>query len=226
MKNQTTSIILTVVLIVATIYAVMFMNPEPKKKGFYSMNQITKTTTNKIVVKKSSASGYNVVNENISSKTGNDLVTSKNSSVSVTNQPQTSAGDLSSGSVLEISIPTVTKQTATQIQPMGFGVSNVRYISTHKDATNPEIGSKSLLNVKSAQIAISNQQGSKLATKTATAGKTTSTNLSANNSPKKVDGDPGDPGHTSNLPVGDGVWILLMFSGLFLLSKKVIFQKV
>ena len=66
-----------------------------------------------------------------------------------------------------------------------------------------------------AESAMSAQQGSKRATP-ALAAKTASVTANPSKSAaKKVGSDPGDPGAGGSLPVGDGMWILLLFAFVY-----------
>ena len=229
-NNQIASVFLTIVFVGALVYAAMFMNTEPTKKGLYSYNQIAKTTTSKVLVKGNSKSGFIIASETNSSIGRNTVSSDKKSSGIVSNQTQAAGIDVPASTVMEIYVPTTTKQTATQMQPMGFGVSSIRYISTSKEvAPESKIGTLSLINIKSAQIATNTQLGSKPATQSASAVKTTTTDISGKSGQKKIDGNPGEPGvGGSSLPIGDGGWMLLMFGIIYgmTIKLKTLFLKV
>jgi len=105
-------------------------------------------------------------------------------------------------------------------QSLAFGTSEVQYISNPQNPTKSDINALLLLDTHAAEAAMSSQsqQGSKRAT-SALAAKTASVSASLNDSKstKKVigSGNPGEVGVGGSLPVGDGVWILLAFVGVY-----------
>jgi hypothetical protein len=103
--------------------------------------------------------------------------------------------------------------------------SNGTIISAQKAPTQSDIDAMFMFNAQSKEVG-SNQGTIRatgaLAAKTAAA----STSLTGKKGVKKVGGlndDPGEPGDGGggpSLPIGDGVWVLLMFAGVYLTVKR------
>lgn len=91
---------------------------------------------------------------------------------------------------------------------------DVQYIiNTQGPPTKTDLdASFMLIQERTEQAASTSQQGSKRTIGTGKAG-SASTDLSSKNGAKKVEGNPGEPGVT--LPIGDGVWLMLMFAGVY-----------
>lgn len=94
-------------------------------------------------------------------------------------------------------------------------------ISAQKAPSQSDIDAMFMFNAQTKEVG--STQGSiratgALAAKTAAA----STGVAGKKGAKKVLDDPGEPGAGSggNLPVGDGVWVLLMFAGVYLTVKR------
>ena len=72
-----------------------------------------------------------------------------------------------------------------------------------------------LIQANTAQAAATAQQGSKRVIQTS-ASSSSSTDMNGKQNSKKAPGDPGEPGVPGgSLPIGDGVWLMLMFASVY-----------
>ena len=96
-----------------------------------------------------------------------------------------------------------------------MGSTDVQYISNTQNLAKTDIdASFMLIQARNAEIASTSKQGSKrLVQSVGTA--STSTDVNGKKILKKVDGDPNDPGAGASLPIGDGMWLMLMFAAVY-----------
>jgi len=95
------------------------------------------------------------------------------------------------------------------------GSTDVNYISnTHNLAKTDIDASFMLIQARNAEVSSSAKQGSKRVAQTASSS-SSSTDVNGKQNSKKAPGDPGDPGAGASLPIGDGVWLMLMFAAVY-----------
>jgi hypothetical protein len=103
-------------------------------------------------------------------------------------------------------------------QSLMVGNSAVEYISNSQNPTKADIAGLLLLDTRAAEVAMTSQQGSKRATP-ALNGKTAavSTSLTNDKGARKVDGggSPGDPNPGGSLPIGEGIWTMLLLASFY-----------
>lgn len=240
-SNQSGTLLLLAVVLGGAVYALMFFGSSLEQKNMSaSFGQMSTTSSTGLFSgsKKTMASDLSS-NEKRSDLSGVVLPNFKMKSTSGADYSQISNPDFPSTEVSQMDIqdlntPSASNKTSNNTnyannlaQSYAFGNAAVEYISNPQNPTKSDINGLLLLDTRAAASAMSAQQGSKrttpaLAAKTASV----STSLATKSGVKKIGGDPGDPG--ASLPVGDGMWILLMFAVVYAVfpeSKYLVAQK-
>ena len=235
-SNQTGALLLLAIVLGAAVYAFMFFGSEMEQTNMSaSFGQLSKS-------KSVSLLSYNRVATEFSAKeirsdlSGISLPTHKMKSTSGGDYAQSTNVDFPSNGIVHSEAQNLNGTSSThtsssinyasnQTQSFSFGNSDVQYISNPQNPTKSDINALLLLDTRAAETAMSSQsqQGSKRAT-SALAAKTASVSTSLTNSKvaKKVGGDPSEPG--ASLPVGDGVWVLLVLAGVYAISRFVTYS--
>jgi hypothetical protein len=228
-SNQSGAILLIAIALGAVVYAFIFFGSSLEQTNVSaSFGQLSKSkTVNLLSDNKEAALTAFQTKEIRSDLSGVSLPVHKMKSTSGGDYAQTSGVDfptteINQADVQNMNSTSTSRSTSSanyahnQTQSFAFGNTEVQYISNPQNPTKSDINALLLLDTHAAETAMSSQsqQGSKRAT-SALAAKTASvsTSLTDNKSTKKIGGDPGEPG--ASLPIGDGVWILLAFAGVY-----------
>ena len=230
-SNQVGVLLLIAIMLGAAVASFMFFGSEMEQQNVStSFGQFSKSASSKssFGTAKSLATDLSVL-QTRSDLSGVILPINKMKSTSGGNYTQYTNPDFNSMSVLQVDVqnmnnsPSVAK-TNTNVhyasnysQSFLIANSNVEYINNSQNPTKADISGLLLLDTRAAESAMTTQQGSKRATP-ALASKTASVSTSlAGKGLQKLDGEggAGDPGLGGSLPIGDGVWILLAFAGVF-----------
>ena len=230
-SNQTGAMLLLALVLGATVYAFMFFGNEMELTNMSSsFGQLSKSKSvnllsyNKTVVElqskeiRSDISGVTLPDYKMKNTSGGDYAQTTNVDFPITGIDQSNVQNMNGASTTRTN--SSGNFTRNQSQSFAFGNSDVQYISNPQSPTKSDINALLLLDTHAAEAAMNTQQGSKRAT-SALSAKTSSmsTSLTDNKSTQKVSGgsSPGEPG--ASLPIGEGVWILLVFAGVFV-SKR------
>ena len=225
-SNQSGALLLMALVLGVVVYALIFFGSSMEQKNMSaSFGHIAPASSVSLFSenKKTVAANLSTA-ENRSDLSGVSLPNFKTKSTSGGNYAQTTNPDFPSTGVNQMDVqnmgePEVAASKASnnnyaraQTQSYAIGNANVDYISNPQNPTKSDINVLLLLDTRAAESAMSAQQGSKRATP-ALAAKTASVSTDQTKaSSKKIGGDPGEPGAGGSLPVGDGVWLLLLLS--------------
>ncbi|MEI8086276.1 MAG: hypothetical protein WCG93_08690 [Paludibacter sp.] len=231
-SNQTGALLLIAVVMGAIVYAFMFFGNNLEQTNMSaSFGQLSKKSSVNLLSNNNEAAAVNFQSKEIrsdisgvalpshkmKSTSGGDYAQSSNLDFPSTGMDQSNGLNLN-----ETSTSTRTSGSGNYArnpsQSLAFATSDVQYISNPQNPTKADINALLLLDTHAAETALTTtQQGSKRATPALVA-KTASVSTSlASNAAKKVGGDPGEPG--ASLPVGDGVWVLLVLAGVYSVSR-------
>jgi hypothetical protein len=236
-SNQSGALLLLAVVLGAAVYALMFFGNEMEQTNVSaSFGHITKSKTVNLASKnkeaasnafqtkeiRSDLSGVTFPGYKMKSTSGGDYAQSSSVDFPSTGIEQGNGLNLNESSSSSTRTRSSINYARNQSLSFAFGNARIQHISNSQNPTKSDINVLLLLDTRAAETAMSSQsqQGSKRAT-SALAAKTASvsTSLTESKTAKKITGDPGDPG--ASLPVGDGVWILLAFAGVYCVSRSV-----
>lgn len=224
-SNQIGSILLVLILL-AVVFIFTFKNSDAQLKNastsLYSSS--TRGATNgRDIENKFDATSYN------SNLVAANLPSYKNGSGSTAIDANASEVAFPSSSIAPVNL----NETSVSISgaPNLRNQVNIANTTTHfisnSNASGNEINTSfMLIQAHNAQSTVT-PQASKRLIKT-DASSSSSTNEKGKQKSKNAPGDPGDPGVGGSLPVGDGVWIMLIFAGFYgmvILSIKQTFLK-
>ena len=235
-SNQTGSLILLALVLGITVYALMFFgNNIEQKNNTSSFGQLNTKASSGLFSKNNTSSDVSVSELKNQTDLSINIPSYKMGSTSGGDYAQSTSLGFMSNEVNQVdvqnsnSINASSKTTSSvtnhvNYQSLAIGNANVEYISNSRNPTQSDVNIMLILDSRSAQAAMSSQQGSKratasLAAKTATA----STDVNGKKVLKRAPGDPIDPSAGGSLPIGNGVWILLSLLGIYT-SKKLIFK--
>ena len=233
-SNQTGALLLLAIILGAAVYALMFFGSNMEQTNMSaSFGQFSKAKSVNLLSSNKEAAAVDFSAKEIRSDlSGVSLPTHKMKSTSGGDYAQTVNVDFPSSGIEQSDVQNMNSSSTTrtnssnnyvrnQSQSFDFGNSDLQYISNPQNPTKSDINALLLLDTRAAETAMSgqSQQGSKRAT-SALAAKTASvsTSLTDSKAAKKVGGDPGEPG--ASLPVGDGVWILLLLATGYSLASN------
>ena len=222
-SNQSGAFLLLAIVLGAAVAALMFFGNNMEQTNLSaSFGQLSnKTSYNILSNNKEAATAVTSAKEIRSDLSGVTLPTHKMKSTSGGDYAQTSNPDFPTTGIDQSSVQNINGASSArtssngnyarnQSQSFAYGNSDVQYITNTQNPTRSDINALFLLDTHAAEVAMSStQQGSKRATP-ALAGKTASVSSDQSKAVSKIIGDPGEPG--ASLPVGDGVWILLMLA--------------
>jgi len=231
-SNQTGALLLLAIVLGATVYALMFFGSNMEQTNMSaSFGHLSKTSSvnllsnNKKTVDaefpskeiRSDLSGVSLPGYKMKSTSGGVYAQATNVDFPTTGIDQSVVQNLNSSSTTRTN--SNINYSRNQSQTFAFGNSSVEYISNPQNPTKSDINALLLLDTHAAEAAMTTQQGSKRAT-SALAAKTASvsTSLTDSKATKKIGGDPGEPG--ASLPVGDGVWLLLLLAAGYSLASN------
>ena len=226
-SNQTGALLLLAVVLGATVCALMFFGSSMEQTNMTaSFGHLSKkTSVNLLYINKEPSENDVQIKEIRSDLSGVTLPGYKMKSTSGGNYAQTSNSDFPTTGIEQSDALNLNETSSTnnrssninyarnQSQSFTFGNSDVQYISNPQNPTKSDINALLLLDTHAAETAMTNQQGSKRATPALAAKTASITSNQSQAAPKKIDDDPGEPG--ASLPIGDGVWIMLAFAGVF-----------
>ncbi|MEI7504266.1 MAG: hypothetical protein WCJ61_13380 [Paludibacter sp.] len=227
-SNQTGALLILALVLGAAVYVFMFFGSNMEQTNVSaSFGHLSKNNSvNLFTSSKSKNTSEFSAKEKHSDLSGAALPISELKSTSSGDYSQTLNVDFPTSGMEQSDVQNQTRTSTNlktgnyarnQSQTFAFGNTDVQYISNLQNPTKTDISALFLLNSRSAEAALTTQQGSKRATP-ALAAKTASVSTSlTDKSAKKVGGDPGDPG--ASLPVGDGLWIMLFCAASYCILK-------
>ena len=234
-SNQSGAMLLLAIALGAAVYAFMFFGSSLEQKNMSaSFGHLSPSSSVSLFSgSKKTMAANNSTSENHSDLSGVVLPNFKMKITSGGDYAQTSTPDFPSTGVSPVDVQGMNTSSGTNrtssntnyannlAQSYASGNAAVEYISNPQNPTKSDINGLLLLDTRAAASAMSAQQGSKRATP-ALAAKTASISTDQSKAAsKKIAGDPGEPGPGGSLPVGDGMSILLVLAGAYLLQRMV-----
>ena len=226
-SNQSGVLALLAIVLAAIFYGTMFLGSEMEQKNLSeSYGTITLPSSNLSSSKTKSINDKYAGTENRSDLSGVSLPAFKKENSKSANYTESGevAFPTSEVAPIDVQIQSSRKQNIASTRNDGAYLRNqlvgsaivsttdVQYISTTPIIANKDIdASFMLIQARNVQTSTTNQ-GSKRVTQKA-ASSSSSTDVNGKQNSKKAPGDPGDPG--ASLPIGDGVWLMLMFASVY-----------
>ena len=229
-SNQTGALLLLALVLGAAVYAFMFFGSSMEQTNMSaSFGQLLKSKSVNLLSdnKEKTVDAEFLKKEVRSDLSGVTLPGYKMKSTSGGNYAQTSNVDFPTNGIEQADAQNMNRTTTAsrtinyarnESQSFAFGNSTVQYISNPQNPTKSDINALLLLDTHAAEAAMSStQQGSKRATSSLTA-KTASVSSSlTSTNAKKINsgGNPGEPNPGGSLPVGDGIFILILLAASY-----------
>ncbi|MEI8086064.1 MAG: hypothetical protein WCG93_07605 [Paludibacter sp.] len=227
-SNQTGGLILVAIVMAAVVFAITFFGKEVEQKnlsasyGAVAMPSGFSANKAKAIEAKyaASESRSDLTGVSLPSfKTGTNTTAnySESADVAFSGSSEVASVDVQSNHRVSIAL---TNNNAANLRSQLVattivGTTDVSYISNTQNLARTDIdASFMLIQAHNAEVASSAKQGSKRLAQTAASSSST-TDVNGKQKSKNAPPDPGDPGAGGSLPIGDGVWLMLMFAGVY-----------